>query len=262
MNTKHKNHLIFSFGCLIFTSIFFFAFSGKSHAGPEGLVGAWLFDEGKGNVAEDVSENGHDGKINGAEWVDGKFGKALKFDGDGAVVIPHSEDLTSETYTIAAWVKCKNQGTWQTVISKTHETEGPSTRNYSIFVWPNTGVIHTHAGPGGAVNSTEKITDGNWHYVVSTRDKEGKRRGYIDGKKVVEGDSQKPGENDEDVSVGAGGGGVRYWLIGAVDEPAIFDRALSEAEINELMDNGMQAVLAVNTSNKLATTWGNIKGNP
>ena len=55
---------------------------------------------------------------------------------------------------------------------------------------------------------------------------------------------------------------VRYWLIGAVDEPAIFDRALSEAEINELMDNGMQAVLAVNTSNKLATTWGNIKGNP
>ena len=79
--------------------------------------------------------------------------------------------------------------------------------------------------------------------------------------KIVEGDSQKPGKNDEDVSVGAGGG-VRYWLIGAVDEPAIFDRALSEAEINELMDNGMQAVLAVNTSNKLATTWGNIKGNP
>jgi len=28
------------------------------------------------------------------------------------------------------------------------------------------------------------------------------------------------------------------------------------------MDNGMQAALAVNTSNKLATTWGNIKGNP
>ena len=104
------------------------------------------------------------------------------------------------------------------------------------------------------------MTDEKWHYVVITRDKK-KLRGYIDGKKVVEGDSQKPGENDEDVSVGAGGGGVRYQLIGAVDEPAIFDRALSEAEINELMDNGMQAVLAVNTSNKLAITWGNIKGN-
>jgi len=265
LNTKHKNHLIFSFGCLIFTSIFFFAFSGKSHAGPEGLVGAWLFDEGKGNVAEDVSENGHDGKINGAEWVDGKFGKALKFDGDGAVVIPHSEDLTSETYTIAAWVKCKNQGTWQTVISKTHETEGPSTRNYSIFVWPNTGVIHTHAGPGGAVNSTEKITDGNWHYVVSTRDKEGKRRGYIDGKNFGEVDAGKPGENDEDVSIGASGGGVRFFMIGAIDEPAIFDSALSEVEINDLMNNGLKKTLtltAVSASHKLTTTWGYIKENP
>ena len=265
MNTKHNNHLIFSFGCLIFTCIFFFVSSGESHAGLEGLVGAWLFDEGKGNMAEDASGNDHDGKINGAEWVDGKFGKALKFDGAGAVVIPHSDDLTSEFYTIAAWVKCKDQGTWQTIISKTHETEGPRTRNYSIFVWPNTGVIHTSAGPGGAVNSIEKVTDGNWHYVVSTRDKEGKRQGYIDGKKFGEVDAGKPGENDEDVSIGASGGGVRFFMIGAIDEPAIFDSALSEVEINDLMNNGLKKTLtltAVSASHKLTTTWGDIKENP
>ena len=139
---------------------------------------------------------------------------------------------------------------------------GAQPRNYGSFVVPNNGGIHFSLQGGNTkINSAGQVTDGNWHYVVMTRDKKGKLRGYIDGKKVVEGDSQKPGENDEDVSVGAGGGGVRYWLIGAVDEPAIFDRALSEAEINELMDNGMQAVLAVNTSNKLAITWGNIKGN-
>jgi len=63
MNLKHRNYLIFGFGCLIFICIFFFVSSGKSHAGPEGLVGAWLFDEGKGNVAKDASENGHDGEI-------------------------------------------------------------------------------------------------------------------------------------------------------------------------------------------------------
>ena len=96
MNLKYRNHLRFSFGCLIFTSIFFFAFSGKSHAGLEGLVGAWLFDEGKGNIAEDASGNGHDGDIRKAKWVKGKFGKALKFDGDGTVVILHSDDLTLE----------------------------------------------------------------------------------------------------------------------------------------------------------------------
>jgi hypothetical protein len=262
MNLKHRNYLIFSFGCLIFTSIFFFVSSGKSHAGLEGLVGAWLFDEGKGNVTEDASGNGHDGDIRKAKWVEGKFGKALKFDGDGAVVILHSDDFTLEFFTITAWVKCENHGSWQTIITKTGEDEGAQPRNYGSFVVPNNGGIHFSLQGGNAkINSAEQVTDGNWHYVVMTRDKKGKMRGYIDGKKVVEGDSQKPGENDEDVSVGAGGGGVRYWLIGAVDEPAIFDRALSEAEINELMDNGMQAVLAVNTSNKLAITWGNIKGN-
>ncbi len=43
-----------------------------------------------------------------------------------------------------------------------------------------------------------------------TRDDAGMLRGYIDGAKVVEGASTKPGVNDADVSIGADGGGVRY----------------------------------------------------
>lgn len=45
------------------------------------LVGEWHFDEGSGNIAKDSSGNGYDGIIHGATWVDGKFGKALSFDG-------------------------------------------------------------------------------------------------------------------------------------------------------------------------------------
>ena len=30
------------------------------------IIGIWLFNEGKGNTAEDASGNGNDGKINGA----------------------------------------------------------------------------------------------------------------------------------------------------------------------------------------------------
>ncbi len=106
MNLKHRNYLIFGFGCLIFTCIFFFVSSGKSHAGPEGLVGAWLFDEGKGNVAKDASENGHDGEIRKAKWVDGKFGKALEFNGDGdQVLVAHNDALNIEgKLTVEAWV--------------------------------------------------------------------------------------------------------------------------------------------------------------
>ena len=101
--------------------------------------------------------------------------------------------------------------------------------------------------------------------MVSTRDKEGKRRGYIDGKNFGEVDAGKPGENDEDVSIGASGGGVRFFMIGAIDEPAIFDSVLSEVEINDLMNNGLKKTLtltAVSASHKLTTTWGYIKENP
>ncbi len=47
------------------------------------LVGLWAFDEGTGNKVKDLSGNGNDGTISGAKWVDGKFGKALEFHGDG-----------------------------------------------------------------------------------------------------------------------------------------------------------------------------------
>ena len=38
-------------------------------------------DEGQGNVIKDQSSNGFEGKVVDAKWVDGKFGKALQFDG-------------------------------------------------------------------------------------------------------------------------------------------------------------------------------------
>ncbi len=48
----------------------------------EDAVGIWLFDEGNGDIAKDSSGNGNEGQImNAPEWVDGKSGKALRFDG-------------------------------------------------------------------------------------------------------------------------------------------------------------------------------------
>ena len=35
----------------------------------EACIGAWLFDEGKGNKAEDASGKDNHGKIDGAKWV-------------------------------------------------------------------------------------------------------------------------------------------------------------------------------------------------
>ena len=71
-------------------------------------VGVWLFDEGKGNVAKDASGNGNDGIIKGnVKWKDGKFGKALAFDGlDATVEIPNSSTLNiTQSITMMAWIR-------------------------------------------------------------------------------------------------------------------------------------------------------------
>ena len=72
-------------------------------------VGMWLFDEGSGNTAKDSSDNGNDGELmNGPQWVQGSFGKALEFDGkDDYVKIPSSPMLDPKDgdMTYIAWVK-------------------------------------------------------------------------------------------------------------------------------------------------------------
>ena len=75
----------------------------------EGLVAEWHFDEGSGSVVKDISGNGNNGTIYGATWVDGKFGKALSFDGmDDYVEITYGSlsPIGSLSYfTTEAWIK-------------------------------------------------------------------------------------------------------------------------------------------------------------
>ena len=52
------------------------------------IVGIWLLDEGKGDFAEDASENGRKGTITQGKWDEGKFDGALEIKKGGTVTIP------------------------------------------------------------------------------------------------------------------------------------------------------------------------------
>ncbi|MBD3184436.1 hypothetical protein GF312_19290, partial [Candidatus Poribacteria bacterium] len=73
---------------------------------PDTCVGVWLFDAGEGDTAIDSSGNDLDGTIfNGPEWVDGKFSKALKFDGaDDYINLPTTVSDGWEGLTVLAWI--------------------------------------------------------------------------------------------------------------------------------------------------------------
>lgn len=69
---------------------------------PETVVGIWLLNEGEGDVAKDSSENGFDGTIEGAEWVDGRFGSALSFSKAAldTVYVPIASEMITDKITI------------------------------------------------------------------------------------------------------------------------------------------------------------------
>ena len=228
----------------------------------DGLVGAWLLDEGKGEAVKDSSDNGLDGKIakGKPKWVDGKFGGAMEFGGQDMVTVDDDNALDLEEFTIAAWVNIpKISGAWQIIASKEHRN--PTGRNYGLFGNINTGVVHysftTNAG-WKSFDAKTAVTDGDWHHVAGTYDGSDFKL-YLDGAvdaQVAPG--TKPDTHDNFLFIGGCDIG-NYWMTGTIDEVVLYNRALSEKELNELMEDGMEVTLDVEPGGKLVTTWSRLK---
>ena len=70
------------------------------------LICLWTLEEGSGTVVLDWSGHGNHGTFNNdPKWVDGYDGGALNFDGTGESVISRFSEETWTAYTVAVWAK-------------------------------------------------------------------------------------------------------------------------------------------------------------
>lgn len=232
---------------------------GHAEIEPETVVGLWLFDEDEGNIAGDSSGNGHDGQINNANWVDGKFGSALEFTGIETVTVPHAESLSLQDHTICFWAKVPEiTGNWQAMVVK--EAGGPL-RNYGLYVDLNNGAVHygfSSANQWKSGTANTPITDGEWHFIAQAYNiDEQDFRLYIDG--VVDFqriDASEPDTNSSNLQIGSTS------FFGTLDEVAIFNVGLEEGDIFDIMNDGLEAALgwtAVLPLGKLTATWAGVK---
>lgn len=225
----------------------------------EHLVGAWLFDDGKGDVVTDASGNGHDGEIIGPSWVDeGPFNSALEFHGAEDVVnVEHSDDLSLQMFTLMAWVKTSGSG--QAII---HKQPSSDMRNYILNIYSTTFLraSFSSAGVRSDCDGTTAVNDDQWHHVAATYDQE-TLKVYVDGE--LDGEISSPNKvlenNQEPLRIGHAGGTGGYRYVGLMDEVAIYNIALSENEIRFCMEKGLTEVLAVAPVFKLTTLWSKIK---
>lgn len=239
----------------------------------ETLVLCLSFDEGKGEVVKDLSMYGNNGEIKGEpKWVDGKFEKALWFDGtDDWVQVPDNPSLrVKEAVTVMAWIKAERHtfpGTnWQGIIAKSN-----SPRSYSFYTEVSQGLHFSTSAASpqpfyGSV-STAKVPLKEWVHVAvvaETGKNGGTHRYYVNGEPGGErsfpGLTTLPGDSDmQDVLIGRTWENSRFFL-GAIDEVRIWNRALSEKEIKEQMNRGAKELLPVQPLGRLTTSWGRIKG--
>lgn len=228
------------------------------------IVAIWLFDDGTGETVEDFSRNGHDGEILGdVNWTEGKFGTALEFPGieDNHVSVSHKDSLNLGDFTITAWVKQEPAGFYPSVLGKGPDPDRTIGSNY--FLQSDT---EGHAVGGFTTEDVQwmeilgptLVGDMKWHHEAVTWD-HSLLRLYIDGvlDEKLEPLSQIQAINDLPLTIGSKSG--VHQMIGVIDEVGLFNVALTEDDIKNIVNNGLEDLATVSSAGKLATAWGSIK---
>ena len=225
----------------------------------EALVGYWPFNEGAGNIAVDASGNGHDGElIDNPSWVQGKYGSALAFGvGSEYVVVPDDDALDlSDAVTYMGWLNLREPIEGQRRMMSKNDSI------FFLFDFSDPGSLDFLVKPNN--DFTESVTTdwvlGDWYHFAGTYDGDALRI-YING--VLEGET--PGvapiaTSDLDLWIGADDYTLPTTTFpGTLDEIRIYNVALTEGEIGEVMESStavsMDAV-------KLPVAWGEIKLTP
>ena len=202
-----------------------------------GLVAAYSFDEGSGNIVNDLSGNGNTGTLSNTTWTSSaKYGDALVFNGISSLVtIPNSSSLDlTNGMTIEAWVNPSIANTsWADVVYKGAD-------NYYLEASSNpTGV----PGGGATIGSNDETTLGTtalgintWSYLALTYDGTTLRL-YVNGVQVSSiTQSGLITTSTNPLQIGGDTLHTNQYFQGTIDEVRVYDVALNETQIQSDMN--------------------------
>ena len=224
----------------------------------DSLVGYWKFDETSGTTANDASGNDYHAELfNGgdgsASWTEGKVNGAIELDGVDDYLAIQTLNYTQAgeipAVTVVAWVKTIKTGQSYVISYDRSEnwrfTVGGDLSNGRLF-FASTDSSGTTSDDYG---STE-LNDGNWHLVVASYDSSTSlKKFYLDGNPdgTITTHSNNALGNGSMTRFGTIGtvnediayntleeGGRGGFFEGSIDEIRLYDRALTDAEVNHL----------------------------
>jgi hypothetical protein len=200
---------------------------------PKGAVGWWPGD----GTAVDLASPGSNGAlVNGTAFAAGADGQAFLFDGiNDRVDVPDAPELRPAHFTLSAWVRSDVAALDACILCK--QVGAGDANSYSL--WILNGFLR-----GGMFRFAEAVAPtafpvGQIVHIATTYDGTAIRL-YMDGKQIAiaAGPVSPPGYDAAQLIIGADDNGTNAFqgfFKGLIDEPMLFNRALSACEIRALI---------------------------
>lgn len=202
-----------------------------------GIVSWW---PGDGN-ANDIANTNNGTPMGAVSYAAGKVGEAFAFNANGEIVlVGNPTNLQLQTFTIEAWV----QRTSANVVSwDPHAYKGQAlffaygVLGYDFGINGN-GTIYLSQTGVSEVDSAAPVQDTNWHHIAVTATTSGTVFFYVDGTQYPANSSYNPTYSFT-TSAGIGGWPNNgYTFEGNIDELSVYNRVLSQAEIQAIYNAG------------------------
>ena len=233
---------VFTLGTTAFSQI-------PNYVPSNGLVGWWPFN---GN-ANDESGNGNNGTVNGATLAMDRFGNANQaygFDGfDDFIEItdnPNYSFMLNSTYSVNIWFRLTNLGSTQAFIGQGDGDGLNQNRFWRISYYSNNNISNHIRGdlsdPFDTKNLFPWSSINQWHMVTMVRNYNNNLKMYIDGG-LIDTDTDitgiaSPFTQQRNLYIGAFFNSypniLMQFLNGSLDDIGIWNRALTECEIQDL----------------------------
>ena len=211
------------------------------------LILYFSFDSAKGGTVKDMTGNGHDGTLSNADIIKKpvKIGNgALQIEDQNAVMTVESfkelEEYQDNTFVWWIYFTAGSNGAWSQIIVK---LAPGSDRSPGIWINPASTGIHYryNAGNMGFSQIGTGGEGGNfpleeWFHLAGVK-KGANLKMYIDGEeKGSVGVPAKHAQGKEKLYIGLTGYRAATFII---DDLGVYNRALTEKEVNEDMEKGV-----------------------
>jgi len=226
---------------------------------PANMVAWWTLDETSGTTSADIAMFPNNGShVSSPTPVSGMVDGALHFNGSNYVEVPSHNEINFDKgdFSIDAWVKTTDKQGVKVIVDKRYENRSTYTQGYSLYTYRGQLGFQLADGNGSWFCSSNPITssctnyisgafiaDGEWHLVAVTVDRDSSTGGrfYVDGSLVNTFNPMiRDGslDNEKPLRIASRSSSVTGLFQGEIDEVELFNRVLTDAEIESIYEAG------------------------